>query len=229
MPETKRLKTREPMRALNHVPLRESGEPLVDLRRHCPGIRISRRCMPFLRETVAGMLRRANAALPEGLRLWVRTALRTLDMQRDAYGSYFSRLQELHPDWGYATLRRATNRYFAPPDERAPPGHCTGGAVDVWVLLPSGKPLDLTSPFGPWEAPGTFVEGLSPRAHANRMLLHETMLSAGFSNCEEEYWHYSYGDAAWAVRTGAPACIYGLVEPPDAWLERRPDKRWPRK
>lgn len=217
------------MAALNRVPLHESGEPLVDLRRRCPGVRVGRRCIPFLRETVADMVNQANAALPGGLRLWVRTALRTLEMQRDAYDNFLSHLRELHPQWSYAVLRRATNRYFAPADAKAPPGHCTGGAVDVWLLLPSGKPLDLTSPFGPWERPATFADGLTPRAHANRMLLYETMLSVGFSNCEDEYWHYSYGDAAWAVRTSASVCIYGLIEPPEPWLDRRPDKRWPRR
>jgi D-alanyl-D-alanine dipeptidase len=47
------------------------------------------------------------------------------------------------------------------------------------------------------------------------------MLSVGFSNCEDEYWHYSFGDAAWAVRTGADHCVYGLIEPPGPWRHRR--------
>ena len=221
----KRPKTREPMSALNRVPLRETGEPLVDLRRHCRGVRVSRRCLPFLRFTVADMVNRAQALLPNGARLWVRTALRTLDMQRDSYANYLGYLRELHPRWSYAALRRATNRYFAPADEKAPPGHCTGGAVDVWLVRPGGRPVDLTSPFGQWEAPATFIEGLTPAAQANRLLLYETMVSAGFSNCEDEYWHYSYGDAAWAVRTGAAFCLYGLVEPPAPWRSRRPDRR----
>jgi len=224
-----RHRTREPILALNRVPLDESGEPLVDLRRHCRGVRVSRRCLPFLRETVADRLNQAQASLPGGLRLWVRTALRTLDMQRDAYDGYFRRLQELHPEWPCATLRRAANRYFAPVDQKAPPGHCTGGAVDVWLLLPGGRPADMASPFAQWEAPATFAQGLTPVARANRLLLYETMLSVGFSNCEDEFWHYSYGDAAWAVRTGAPRCVYGLTEPPLPWRLRRPDLRWPRR
>jgi D-alanyl-D-alanine dipeptidase len=224
-----RPRTREPIAALNRVPLHEDGEPLVDLRKHCRGVRVSRRCLPFLRRTVADMVNRAQDCLPQGLRLWVRTALRTVDIQRDAYAGFYARLREQHPEWGYATLRRATNRYFAPVDQKAPPGHCTGGAVDVWLLLPSGKPADMSSPFGQWEAPATFAAGLSATAEANRRLLYKTMLAVGFSNCEDEFWHYSWGDAAWAVRTGATACVYGLIEPPAFWRERRPDKRWPRR
>ena len=37
------------------------------------------------------------------------------------------------------------------------------------------------------------------------------MLNAGFSNCRDEWWHYSYGDAGWAVRFGLKECFYGLI------------------
>jgi D-alanyl-D-alanine dipeptidase len=40
------------------------------------------------------------------------------------------------------------------------------------------------------------------------------MLDVGFSNCRDEYWHYSFGDSAWAVRIGASECPYGLALPP---------------
>jgi D-alanyl-D-alanine dipeptidase len=216
-------RTREPISALNRVPLRERGEPLVDIRRECPGLRVSRRCMPFLRVTVAEMLNRAQASLPVGHSLWVRTALRTIEMQRDGYERRYGELQKQHPDWPHATLRRQTNRHFAPVDQRAPPGHCTGGAVDVWLLTASGRPAALASPFSMWEGAATWQQGLTPAAQANRAILYQAMIGAGFSNCEEEFWHYSYGDAAWAVRAGADHCIYGLALPPEKWRERRPD------
>jgi D-alanyl-D-alanine dipeptidase len=205
---------REPIRALNRVPLFECREPLVDIRRYCPGVRVARRCLPFLRARVAEMLNAAQAALPAGYRFQVTTALRTLAMQQELYDRYFARLQEEHPGWSYATLRRCTNRFFAPADQKAPPGHCTGGAVDVRLLGPGGRRLDLTSPYEGWAAAPTCLPRLSPRAARNREILVAAMLGAGFSNCQEEYWHYSYGDAAWAVRTGQPNCIYGLVQPP---------------
>ncbi|HOJ22442.1 MAG TPA: M15 family metallopeptidase [Armatimonadota bacterium] len=214
----------EPISALNRVPLRECGEPLVDIRRYCPGVRISRKAIPFLREQVAEMLRAAQAALPAGYRLWVRTALRTLEMQREMYDRNFERIRQEHPTWSYATLRRATNRFFAPVDQKAPPGHCTGAAVDVYLLTPSGHLADLRSPFTGWEGAPTWIEGLRPSAQRNRGILLDAMLGAGFSNCRDEFWHFSYGDAAWAVRTGQDHCIYGLVEPPPGW-PRKPKPR----
>ncbi|HTE20269.1 MAG TPA: dipeptidase, partial [Armatimonadota bacterium] len=91
--------------------MRESGEPLVDLRTHCPEAHIARKCLPYLRRTAAEMLGRAQAALPTGYRLWVTTAFRTLEMQQALYHKYHAELREQHPEWSYATLRRATNRF----------------------------------------------------------------------------------------------------------------------
>ncbi len=49
----------------------------------------------------------------------------------------------------------------------------------------------------------------------------EAMLGAGFSNCRDEWWHYSYGDAGWAVRLQEESCFYGLAElAPDLYAEQ---------
>lgn len=209
-----RLGAREPIAALNRVCIVESGEPLVDIRIACPGIVIREECCPFLRTTVAAMLLQASSALPDGFRFYVSTAMRTLAIQRDHWDTYFRRMQEEHPQWPLATLRRATNRFFAPYDQPAPPGHCTGGAVDVLLVDTQGEPIDVTSPLDRWTGAYTWTDRISPEARSRRMVLVDSMLRAGFSNCREEFWHYSYGDSAWAVRTGRTECPYGLAAPP---------------
>jgi zinc D-Ala-D-Ala dipeptidase len=200
----------EPIAALNRVRERECGEPLVDIRRACPGVQVARKCLPYLRKTVAEKLRNAQAALPPGYRLRVTTALRTLATQTELFDRYFTELKEKHPRWSYATLRRQTCRFFAPYDQPAPPGHCTGAAVDVHLLLPSGRLAELRKPLTGWKAARSLASGLSARAVANREILFRAMLSAGFSNCAEEFWHFSWGDAGWAVRVGASECCYGV-------------------
>src|SRR5262249_28504890 len=35
-------------------------------------------------------------------------------------------------------------------------------------------------------------------------------------NCRDEFWHYSWGDSAWAVRVGESECPYGWAHPPVA-------------
>jgi D-alanyl-D-alanine dipeptidase len=111
-------------------------------------------------------------------------------------------------------LRRTAWTSFAPTDRKAPPGHCTGGARDARLLGPGGHALDLTSPHQGWAAARTHLPRLTPRAARHRRRLVESMLKSGFSNCHEEYWHYYYGDAARAVRSGSPFCSCGRVEPP---------------
>lgn len=211
----------EPIAALNRVREIECGEPLVDVRTFCPAVRVARRCVPFLRETVAQMVNDAQRRLPAGYRLDVRTCLRTMAIQQAGFDRYFEKLKEEHPDWSYATLRRQTCRFFAPYDQKAPPGHCTGAAVDVHLLLPSGKKADLTRPLTGWKAARSLAPGLSPGARKNREILFAAMIGAGFSNCSEEFWHYSYGDAGWAVRVGKSECLYGRIEVPRRWRGRR--------
>ncbi|HEV2472239.1 MAG TPA: M15 family metallopeptidase [Chthonomonadales bacterium] len=212
----------EPIAALNRVRILEYAEPwhrreqLVDIRTVCPGVIVHRAACAYLRERVAEMLNNAQAALPPGYRLKVGTALRTISMQQAGWDGFFSQNREAHPSWPLSALRRATNRYFAPYDQKAPPGHCTGGAVDVGLIDGDGNDVDLSSPLTGWNAAYTWSEGLSPEARANRMLLVDAMLRSGFSNCRDEFWHYSYGDSAWAVRQGEPECPYGWAHPPAA-------------
>lgn len=221
-PHTAKIGSPEPIAALNRVKILEYSlpwrerEPLVDLRAACPDIVIVGWVCPYLRRTVAQKLNAAQASLPPGYRLKVFSALRTLRMQQHGWDNFNKRLREEHPNWPLSALRRATNRYFAPYDQKAPPGHCTGGAVDVGLLDPEGNALDMTAPTQGWEAAYTWSDKISPESKANRMRMVEAMLGAGFSNCRDEFWHYSYGDSAWAVRTGARECPYGWIYPPVA-------------
>ncbi|MDR3707468.1 MAG: M15 family metallopeptidase [Capsulimonadaceae bacterium] len=232
MPKKTKLGAPEPFHLINRIPIRDNGEPLVDLRgrREARFLNLAPGCLPFVRESVLARLIRAQARLPWYVHIQISTALRTLDMQSRMYWSNFNRIQSEHPQWPLSAVRRACNKFFAPPDAKAPPGHCTGGAVDVALVDLTGRPLDVTSPFLRWDAAYTFVDGLTPEAHANRKMLYEAMTGAGFSNCRDEWWHYSYGDSAWAVRTGNPIACYGLIPPPASYshVPKRP-ARPPRK
>ncbi len=213
--KSQKLGTPEPFAALNRIPIHDNKEPLVDLRVACPKLIIGKGVLPYVRQRVAEMLNLASAQLPPGHRIKVHSGLRTLKAQSDLYWRHFKELENKHPDWPRSALRRANNKYFAAPDVKAPPGHCTGGAVDVTIVGPDGKTLDMTSPTKGWEAAYTYSTNLTPHAFANRRMLIESMFDAGFSNCRDEWWHYSYGDSAWAVRTGEKIACYGLIEPPE--------------
>lgn len=203
---------------LCRVPTVDNGEPLVDLREACPELDIVA-CPTFAREGIAWMLNQAQALLPAGNRIRVGTALRTLQQQSDGYWGHFNKLREKHPEWPLATLRREANKFWHPPDTRAVPGHCTGGAVDVTLLGPDGEPLDMTSARREGrDTTPTYSAWLTDAARANRELLIRVMTGAGFTNCYDEWWHWSYGDAGWACRLGQPHALYGMVTdvPPEA-------------
>ena len=202
----------EPIRALNKILERENGEPLVDLREYSPSVRLYRpQVIPYVRLTVARMCEQAAQRLPTGITLGLVEGWRPIERQQRIYDFMWRSAQEAFPHRETASLRRTVCRWVAPTDQKAPPGHCTGAAVDVWLLDADGEPLDVTSPFDRFHAAPTYSYGLSDVAQANRNLLIDAMLGAGFSNCRDEWWHYSYGDAGWAVRLGFSECPYGLA------------------
>ncbi len=208
----------EPLTRLRAVPIRENGEPLLDPRELSPRVHFARKppkfpemvCTPRVRRRVAEMLAQAAEALPEGLDLQIIEGFRPLAQQRFMYESLKTEFAERHPDWNRATLHRITNTMSAPPDDRCPPPHTTGGAVDLCILrMPGRALLDMTSPL-PWDetsAP-TRIKGLSPEAQANRDLLIRTLEATGLTNYAGEWWHWSYGDSGWALRLGKDHALY---------------------
>lgn len=222
---SKRNSVVEPIRELDRIKIVECGEPLVSLAERCPDLILTdepdRSGGPrlfFLRETVVQMLCEAHRRLPEGHRLKIWSAYRTPGYQRHIYDEVYKRFREAHPEWPENILRRQTNRFVHPPDAKTPPGHCTGGAVDLTIVGPDGEELDMTTPFGV-EPPERMLtaETYSPKidetARRNRRLLLEVMTAVGFTNYAGEWWHFSYGDSGWAWRLGRRTAIYGLVEP----------------
>nr|CAA9278432.1 hypothetical protein AVDCRST_MAG63-3427 [uncultured Armatimonadetes bacterium] len=213
----------EPLTKLRAVPIRDNGEPLVDPRtlsrrlhfaaKHPKFREMDDTRTPLVRRSVAEMLARAAESLPCGIDLRIVEGFRPLRQQRFMYEAMRSEIAAKHPGWGPATLHRVTNALSAPPDDRCPPPHTTGGAVDVNLMdAASGEYLDLTSPFA-WEnasAP-TKMKGLSGEAQKNRGVLIGAMETAGLTNYAGEWWHWSYGDSGWALRVGAPSALYGRI------------------
>ncbi len=213
---------------VSRVPVRDNGELLVHLADLDLGIHlaVSHPWSSFprvfwVRQSVAEMLADAQRRLPAGLHLELLEGYRPLRIQRRLFAAAYRHLRARHPRWTPAQLREAANVLVADPTV-APPPHSTGGAVDVMLVDAHGRRLDMCSPH-PWSeasAP-TDCAGLSVEARANRALLVDALGGAGLTNYAGEWWHWSYGEPGWAVRTGAPHAFYGPVEPPVS-LRRRP-------
>lgn len=89
-------------------------------------------------------------------------------------------------------------------DNKTPPPHSTGAAVDVTIVDERGAMLDM----------GGEIDELSERSHPNyylnckdaerqqyhfnRQLLYRVMTQTGFYQHPNEWWHFSLGDQMWA-------------------------------
>ncbi|MEO0843991.1 MAG: M15 family metallopeptidase [Cyanobacteria bacterium J06643_5] len=89
-------------------------------------------------------------------------------------------------------------------NEKTPPPHSTGAAVDVTLVDEMGQIVDMGSPIDelsdrslPDYYADTQIES-APRYHANRLLLLDVMEKAGFKRNPREWWHFSFGDQMWA-------------------------------
>jgi len=207
----------EPIAALNKIVHVENHEPLVDLRVAVPDLRVlGEFAVPWARAGVAAKFAAARASIaPYGIGL--REAWRSPARQKFLYDHYFNGLPN---SMSLATRRRMANRFFAPYDQKAPPGHSTGAALDVWLLDESGEPIPLHGKGKRFGSAPTFSADIPDEIRQKRLLLFTAMTGAGFTNCRDEWWHYSYGDAGWAVRVGSKTCVYGAVEPePEAYVE----------
>ena len=208
----------EPLTKLRAVLIQENGEPLVDPRTLSPRIHFAAKhpkfsdmtCTPLVRKRVAEMLAQAAKSLPAGTDLKVFEGFRPLAQQRFMYGQLKAEFAARHPEWSTATLHRVTNQMSAPPDDKCPPPHSTGAAVDLCLSdARTGEFLDMTSPFA-WDETSAPMKtrGLSPKAQAGRDLLVRTLEDAGLTNYAGEWWHWSWGDSGWALRVGAPVAVY---------------------
>jgi D-alanyl-D-alanine dipeptidase len=56
------------------------------------------------------------------------------------------------------------------------------------------------------------ADNISDRARSHRDILSTALTAAGLVNYPTEWWHWSYGDRYWALKTGATVAHYGPKE-----------------
>jgi SAM-dependent methyltransferase len=161
----------EPVTAIDRVPIRETGEPLADVKSVLRDADF-REEPTLLRKTVAEMLAHAESLLPPGHRFYIKCAYRSIARQTEMYKNFYQELVNAHPEWPQSRVRREINKFLAPPDAKHPPGHSTGAAVDLTILGPDGVELDMVSAIHPEENGmanfPTYSRGITPAAAKNR-------------------------------------------------------------
>lgn len=201
------------------VPIEDCGEPLVDVRGR---LRVDGRladgagAYALLRAGLLTRLETAERSLPAGYHLLVVEGYRPPSLQRAYFAEYRSALRAKFLEISEDELDVAASRYMAPV-EVAP--HPAGAAVDLTLCDDSGAEYDMGTCVNasPEESDGacyTAATGISPEAVRNRKVLTAALEAVGLVNYPTEWWHWSYGDRYWAMICGAPAAVYGPVEPP---------------
>jgi D-alanyl-D-alanine dipeptidase len=189
------------------VPVRGVDEPLVVLDTGFGPARAR------VRRELAVRLRAAQAALPVDIHLRVVEGYRPAHRQVAIIERYSAEIRAARPGLAASELQALTSRYVAP---LAVAPHVAGAAVDVTLVDPSGRELDLGTAVDatPEQSAGRCyfaAEGISREARAHRDLLARVLGAEGLVNYPTEWWHYSYGDRYWALVTGAFAARYGPV------------------
>ena len=200
------------------IPVDDCGEPLVDVRTS-DALRVDHRLSDergdflMLRRDVVTRLGAAAEHLPAGTHLLFVEGYRPPALQRSYFESYSAELASARPDLPAQDVHQLASRFVSPP-EIAP--HSAGAAVDLTLCSDDGVELDMGTAVNanPEVSDGacyTDSTAISPLARQHRSMLSEALLAAGLVNYPTEWWHWSYGDRYWALTTGQPAAIYGLV------------------
>lgn len=202
------------------VPIQECGEPLVDLAQFNFELDpayfkagLSDDPALYARQQVVQKLLRLQDQL-DGNRFKIWDPWRSRIVQGNIYQKYWDELATANPGWDEDKLKIEVGKFVTAPNNpnRIPP-HATGGAIDLTLVGPDGKELDMGTifdHFGPEAASAYFEEpGRDTRIRDNRRLLREAMLSEDFRPDVDEWWHYDFGNQLWAAEKERPFAIYG--------------------
>jgi len=167
-----------------------------------------------MRKTVASMLQKAARILPRGYKLRLLAAYRTPREQEKRYDDLYGYLRRKHRSWSKKELEEAVAEKIFPPSGKVIAGAITGGAVEVGLVAPSGRALEMRNRKGDfYKLAETRNAKLTGFIEKNRKILIEVMTKAGFVNYPLAWWLWSYGDAMWALQRGRTKAIYGPIEP----------------
>ncbi|HEX7307808.1 M15 family metallopeptidase [Lentzea sp.] len=173
--------------AVAAIPVRERGEPLVDLR------------------TVAALRLDGRLADEEGL--YARLRIGVVDRLVTAQTLLPVELRLLIVE-GY----RPTSLCGTPP-EVAP--HVAGAAVDLSLCTVDEIELDLGTAVHDTASERSHTDDpmVDAAVRHHRAVLAQALRGAGLVNYPSAWWHWSYGDRYWAHLTGSPQAVYGPILP----------------
>ena len=119
----------------------------------------------------------------------------------------------------YHQIQKKVEKFWAYPyfDERFPPPHSTGGALDLTFADKYGNIMDMGSNIDQMDKKSQpdFYKNIDGEDAIiwdyRRNLLKEIMVKFEFVQHPNEWWHFSYGDQLWAWKSKKSNALYGKV------------------
>ncbi len=154
----------------------------------------------ILRKDAAEALARASAELKhQGYGLLIWDAYRPTTAMEDFYEWSFTADDRMREKFYPNISKRGIyeGRYIGKTSE-----HTWGVAVDITLVrLSDGQEVDMGGHHDLLDvSSATHYEGITAQQQANRRLLCDTMVCAGFRNYSKEWWHYFLKDSQpWAA------------------------------
>jgi len=119
----------------------------------------------------------------------------------------------------YPSILKKVEKFWAYPsyDNRWPPPHSTGGALDVCLSDKDGNLVEMGSMVDQMDETSNpyFYASLNNEEaiiwNSRRNFLKEIMTKFGFAQHPNEWWHFSYGDQLWAWKNKKANALYGKI------------------
>ena len=227
-------------RPWNFIPIKEGREPLHEIpsqiKRFIPhpykslGAPYGTNFDPWmLRTTVNKRLLGAQKCLQEKrpeYQLLVFDAWRPIEVQKFMFNrAFILECERLDIDASekdmerYPIVKKNVEKFWAYPsfDERYPPPHSTGGALDITLADKYGNIINMGSNIDQMDdkSKPDFYNNIDNVDaiiwNDRRKLLKEIMIKFEFVQHPNEWWHFSYGDQLWAWKNKKTYALYGKI------------------
>jgi D-alanyl-D-alanine dipeptidase len=125
----------------------------------------------------------------------------------------FKSLSEEYPEKSGAQINAIVSHFIAPENRST---HASGGAVDALIYdIETGRILDFGTNEGHDIDLGVkcypYHPEISIEAQSNRKLLISAFEKEGFVVDLKEFWHFDYGNVAWAAFKEYSYALYGPI------------------
>lgn len=205
-------------RQMFKLPVKDNNSPLIGLKETNPdfifGPSFCEDHTYQARTDVVKKLTRINQSLlSENKVLIIHSAWRSFAHQKELFIHQCTFLRTLHPEKTIAQIDIMVSHFIAPENRSM---HATGGAVDALIYdMESRKVLDFGTNNGYDIDLGVmcypYHPEISAEAQKNRDLLIRVFEQEDFVVDLKKFWHFNYGNSAWAAAKNLDYAIYGPI------------------